>query len=89
MEEKLKKFNRIFPWYSGLSDDLLFWIVIDTLFLTIVKGFTASQIVSLTSISLMAYIIFQIPFLKLIKKIGNTKSVRLGSSIFLISSILC
>lgn len=30
-ENKLKKFNTIYPWYAGLSGDLLFWIAIDTL----------------------------------------------------------
>ena len=52
-ENKLKKFNTIYPWYAGLSGDLLFWIAIDTLFLTVVKKFTAAQIVSLTSISMI------------------------------------
>lgn len=87
-EEKIIKFNKIFPWYSGLSADLLFWVAIDTLFLTVVKKFTASQIVSLTTISLIICIVLQIPLLKVMKKIGNTNSVRLGSLLLLISSIL-
>ena len=85
---KLKRFNKIFPWYDGLSGDLLFWVAIDTLFLTVVKNFTASQIVSLTSISMIINILLQVPLLKIIHKIGNTKSVRLGSFLLLISSIL-
>ena len=87
-ENKLKRFNKIFPWYDGLSGDLLFWIAIDTLFLTVVKKFTASQIVSLTTISMIVNILLQVPLLKIIHKIGNTKSVRLGSFLLLISSIL-
>lgn len=87
-ENKLKKFNKIYPWYAGLSGDLLFWVAIDTLFLTVVKNFTASQIVSLTSISMIINILLQVPLLKVIHKIGNTKSVRLGSFLLLISSIL-
>lgn len=87
-KEKMKKFNKIFPWYDGLSGDLLFWVAIDTLFLTVVKQFNASQIVSLTTVSLMTCIALQIPLLKIIKKIGNTNSVRLGSLLMLISSIL-
>lgn len=87
-ENKLKRFNKIFPWYYGLSGDLLFWVAIDTLFLTVVKNFTASQIVSLTSISMIINILLQVPLLKIIHKIGNTKSVRLGSFLLLISSIL-
>ena len=87
-ENKLNRFNKIFPWYDGLSGDLLFWVAIDTLFLTVVKNFTASQIVSLTSISMIINILLQVPLLKIIHKIGNTKSVRLGSFLLLISSIL-
>lgn len=87
-EQNLKRFNKLFPWFAGLSGDLLFWVAIDTLFLTIVKKFTASQIVSLTSISLITCILLQVPLLNIIKRIGNTKSVRLGSLLLLISSIL-
>lgn len=87
-EQNLIKFNKLFPWFAGVSGDLLFWAAIDTLFLTVVKNFNASQIVSLTSISLITCILLQIPLLNIIKKIGNTKSVRLGSLLLLISSIL-
>ncbi len=87
-QEMMTKFNKIFPWYAGLSGDLLFWVAIDTLFLTVVKNFNASQIVSLTTVSLITCIALQVPLLKIIKKIGNTKSVRLGSLLLLISSSL-
>lgn len=87
-EQRLKRFNKVFPWFEGLSKDLLFWVAIDTLFLTVVKKLTASQIVSLTSISLITCILLQIPLLNIIKKIGNTKSVRLGSLLLLVSSVL-
>jgi hypothetical protein len=59
-EKKLNRFNKVFPWFAGLSGDLLFWVAIDTLFLTVVKKFNASQIVSLTSISLITCILLQI-----------------------------
>ena len=87
-EQNLKRFNKLFSWFAGLSGDLLFLVAIDTLFLKIVKKFTASQIVSLTSISLMTCILLQVPLLNIIKRIGNTKSVRLGSLFLLISGIL-
>lgn len=67
-QSKLAKFNKIFPWYGGLSADLLFWVAIDTLFLTAVKNFNAAQIVSLTTVSLVTCIALQIPILKIIKK---------------------
>ncbi len=88
MEQKIKKFKKVFPWYVGLSGDLLFWGAIDTLFLTTVKGLEASQIVSLSTVSLIICIIMQLPLLKLIKKIGNTNSVRVGALMFLIASVL-
>ena len=87
-QEKMTKFNKIFPWYAGLSGDLLFWVAIDTLFLTVVKNFNVSQIVSLTTVSLISCIALQVPLLKIIKKIGNTNSVRLGSMLLLVSSLL-
>ncbi len=88
MEQKIKKFKKVFPWYVGLSGDLLFWGAIDTLFLTTVKGLEASQIVSLSTVSLIICIIMQLPLLRLIKKIGNTNSVRVGALMFLIASVL-
>lgn len=87
-QENMARFNRIFPWYLGLSGDLLFWIAIDTLFLTVVKNFNASQIVSLTTVSLVTCILLQPLLLKIIKKIGNTNSVRLGALVLLIASLL-
>ena len=30
-EQNLKRFNKLFPWFAGLSGDLLFWVAIDTL----------------------------------------------------------
>lgn len=87
-QEKMTRFNKIFPWYAGFSSDLLFWVAIDTLFLTVVKNLNTSQIVSLTTVSLISCIILQVPLLKVISKIGNTNSVRLGSLLLLISSLL-
>lgn len=87
-QEKMTKFNKIFPWYAGLSSDLLFWVAIDTLFLTVLKNFNASQIVSLTTISLITCIALKVPLLKIIKKIGNTNSVKLCSMLLLVSSLL-
>ena len=65
---KINRFNKIFPWFSGLSSDLLFWVAIDTLFLTVVKNLNASQIVSLTTISLITCILLQVPLLNIIHK---------------------
>lgn len=34
MKEKVKLSSKIWPIYYGLSDDLMFWAAINTLFLT-------------------------------------------------------
>ena len=88
MNKNVNRFIKIFPWYSGLTADLLFYIAIDTLFLTIVKNFSAAQIVSLTSFAQFACIVLQFPGLFIIKRIGNTASTRMGAICMLISAIL-
>ena len=87
MNKGAKKFLKVFPWYSGLTGDLLFYIAIDTLFLTIVKNFSPAEIVSITSLSQLICIALQFPVLSLIKKIGNTASVRTGAFFLLLSSL--
>lgn len=91
--EKLKKrkvelSNSIIPYFMGLSDDLMFFIAINNLFFTVVKGLTTAQITFLTTITSFAYIIIQIPALKIIQKIGNVKSIRIGTIMLLCSSLL-
>jgi len=85
-EKRLNRFFKIFPIYNGLSLDLLFYAAIGTLFLTVVKELTVSQISLLTTISLIAGILMQIPLLKLIEKIGNNLSIRLGVFCLFLSS---
>lgn len=87
-QKRAKNSVNIFPWFMGLSDDLMFYIAIDTLFLTTVKKLNASQISLFTTIPCLCYILLQRPFLKIIRKIGNTKSIRLGTIILLLGSIL-
>lgn len=87
-EKKIKLSNRIYPFFSGLTMDLLFWAAINTLFLTTIKGITASQINSLVSICLIFTILFQPVAIKIIKKIGNISSVRLGVFLLLCGSFL-
>lgn len=87
MEKKIERFTKIYPWYSGLTGDLLFYIAIDTLFLTAVKNFSAAQIVSMTSVSKIACILLQFPLLWVIQRIGNTASLRLGALFMLLSSV--
>lgn len=61
---------------------------INTIFLTTVKLFSASQVSLLSAISSFVTILSQHIVLKIIKKIGNIKSVRLGLVLLFISSII-
>ena len=90
MEQKryLSRFINIYPFLKGFTDDLLFYVAIDTLFYTFVKGLSAEQVVFLTTISSFFSIIFRITLVKIIRKIGNTCSVRLGMGLLLLSAII-
>ena len=87
MDKRTDRYVKLFPWYSGLTGDLLFYIAIDTLFLTMVKNFTAAEIVSITSFSQLVCIALQFPILFVIKRIGNTASVRTGAFFLLLSAL--
>ncbi len=86
-EKYLNKFVKIYPILKGFTDDLLFFIAIDTLFFTVAKGLSAQQIVFLTSISSIFSLICRATLIRTIEKIGNTKSVRIGMGLLLLSSI--
>jgi len=87
LKKRVNRFLKVFPWYSGLTGDLLFYIAIDTLFLTIVKNFSPAQIVSIASFSQLICIALQFPVLFIIKRIGNTASIRMGAFFLLMSAV--
>lgn len=86
-ERKLSRYVKLYPWFHGLTADLLFYIAIDTLFLTAVKELSAAQIVSLTTVSTVACIALQFPVLWLIHRIGNTASARASALLLLLSAL--
>ena len=91
MQQEIKKINKtikIFPIFSSFTGDLIFFVPIDTLFLTLVKGLNASQITAMTMISLLVCILLQKAILKTAKKIGNVNSLRLGTFMILIASVI-
>ncbi len=67
---------------------MIFFVPIDTLFLTLVKGLNASQITAMTMASLIICILFQKIILAIVKKIGNVNSLRLGATMLLIATIV-
>lgn len=85
--KKMQISMKIYPYYYGFSADLMFWAAINTLFLTIVKKFSASQVNSLVSFSVLISIISYFLILKLIKRIGALNSIKIGNILLLLSSI--
>ena len=86
--KKLKRSINIYPIFYGLSADLIFWIAINTLFLTTVKGLSASQVNSIEAIATGIGIIFQLFLVKIVRKIGNLNSVRLGVTLLFLAAVL-
>ena len=91
MKQEIKKINRsikIYPIFASFTGDLIFFVPIDTLFLTLVKGLNASQITAMTMVALIICIVFQKVILAIVKKIGNVNSLRLGATMLLIASLV-
>lgn len=91
MDQNIKKVKRsinIYPIFASFTGDLIFFVPIDTLFLTLVKGLNASQITAMTMSSLLICIIFQKVILSIVRKIGNVNALRLGTLMLLIASLI-
>ena len=78
---------KIYPWYSSISGDLLFFVAINTVYLTTIKNFDALQISLMNTIAMAFTILMRRIFLKVIFLIGNENSIRLGSGLLLLSGI--
>lgn len=88
MDRKINRSIKCYPLLHGTTADLLFYIAIDTLFLTTVKHFSTEQIVLITTISSWVGVFLRIPLLWIIKKLGNTASIRAGTISMLLSALL-
>ena len=87
MNKIANRYVKLYPFYFGLLADLMFYIAIDTLFLSLVKEFSPAEIVSITSLSQVICIALQFPLLYVMNKIGNTASVRVGAFCMLASAV--
>ena len=91
MEQNIKKIEKsikIYPIFASFTGDLIFFVPIDTLFLTLVKGLNASQITAMTMVALIVCILSQKVILSTVKKIGNVNSLRLGTILLLIAAFI-
>lgn len=86
--EKIKRSINIYPIFASFTGDLIFFVPIDTLFLTLVKNLNASQITAMTMVSLIICILSQKLILKTVKRIGNVNSLRLGTILILIAALI-
>ncbi len=86
---KAKKYNsKLFPVYKMFAWDLLFYYSISFLFLTQVKGLTASEILFAESFYPLFKLVFQIPSINIIELIGRRKSLILGNILIALSIII-
>lgn len=77
---KAKKYNaKIFPIYKMFSWDLLFYYSTNFLFLTQVKGFSASNVLFFDAIYTIFKFLSQIPSINLAETIGKRKSLILAN----------
>lgn len=88
IKKRIEMSNKIYPLFYGLSSDLIFFIAINTLFLTQVKGLTSSEINLMTTIGVLISLFFYLFSHKIIKRIGNLTSIKLGTLLILIASVL-
>ena len=86
--KKLYQSIKIYPLFYGLTADLVFWIAINTLFLTTVKGLTPAQINSIEALGTGIGIVFQLFLIKIVRKIGNKNSVVFGTLLLFCSILL-
>lgn len=88
MDKRLNYFFLVYPIFTVLTGDLIFYIAIETVFMTMIKGLTVSQFASLATISSICCLIFMPLIYKIIAKIGTIKSLQLSSLLMLLSSLL-
>ncbi len=82
------KSNIIYVLYHTFAIDLLFWIVVNNLFLTSVKGMTSFDIILITLLGL-AFSIVLYPLINLInKKLSNHVSIIIGACCLIVSILL-
>lgn len=85
-KRKLKKYRKknvkIFPFYRMISWDLLFYYPIIFLFLTQIKGLSASQVLFADAFYLFANTLWQIPIARVVDKLGKKKCLIVGNILY-------
>lgn len=88
-EQMIRKNNmRIFPMYKMFSWDLLFHYATIFLFLTQIKGLSASEVLFADSFYAIFRVVFQIFCVNVVDSIGKQKSLLLGNLLVTTSILL-
>lgn len=87
-KKKIQRAVKLYPLYEAASGDLIFYSVIMVLFMTLVKGFSESDVALILLISDGVDLLLEYPSYKLIKKLGNSRSIILGGIMPVISILL-
>ena len=88
MDQKIRRYLRLFPLSTAISMDLLVWVAVNTLFLSAAKGFTDEQIVLSSTIALWGGILLQYPVIRVMRLLGNTWSFRAAAICYLTSALM-
>ena len=83
--KRKKKNVKLFPFYRMISWDLLFYYPIIFLFLTQVKGFSASQALFADAFYTLSNTFWQLPATWVIDKIGKKNSLIIGNILYSIT----
>ena len=86
--KKIRLATKLYPFYEATSGDLVFFSVIQTLFLTLAKGFSPQEIATLVLITDIVDLALEYPSYRLIRRIGNSRSVVIGGFMPLIGILL-
>ena len=88
-EQMIRKNNmKLYPIYKMFAWDLLFHYAIFFLFLTQVKGFSAYQVLLADSSYAFFSVLFQIPCINIVDRLGKKNSLLLGNLLASISILL-
>ena len=83
--KKIKNFTINWFWlYRAFSYDFVFYYTVATLYYTTLKGFELSDVMMLHSITAVSTFLLLLPISWLIKKIGNTACIRIGTFMWIV-----
>ena len=85
MIKRKKKNVKIFPIYKMVSWDLLFYFPIIFLFLTQIKGFSASQVLFADAFYTLSNTFWQIPVTSVVDRIGKKNCLIIGNILYSLS----